>query len=50
VDSNVFLATIIPDNNTQKAHNLIQFIKVKQLQIAVPTLFRYEVVAVIRNI
>ncbi|MCL4256304.1 MAG: type II toxin-antitoxin system VapC family toxin [Anaerolineae bacterium] len=49
VDSNIFLATVIPDNQAQKAHDLIEFIEKKGLKIIAPTLFQYEIVAVIRK-
>jgi predicted nucleic acid-binding protein len=49
VDSNIFLATVIPDERMQKAYALIEYIEQKGLSITAPTLFRYEVVAVIRR-
>lgn len=49
VDSNVFLTTVIPDPLRQNAMNLIYHIERRNMQIIAPTLFRYELVAVLRK-
>ncbi len=49
VDSSVFLATVIPDPLRRNAMNLIYHIERRNVQIIAPTLFRYELVAVLRK-
>ncbi len=49
VDSNIFLSLVIPDENTSQANTIIRFWHKNQFQLAAPTLFQYELVAVIRK-
>jgi len=49
VDSNIFLSLVIPDENTSKSKAIIRLWHKNQIQLAAPTLFQYEAVAVIRK-
>ena len=49
IDSNIYLATIIPDPLRQKAIDLLSQIQQKNMQVVAPALFRYEIVAVLRK-
>lgn len=48
-DSNIYLATIIPDLQTERADALIAHWIVQDYTIAAPYLFRYEVMSVVRK-
>lgn len=47
VDSNIFIATVIPDSTTSQARALLKHWF--DVQLVAPALFRYEVIAVIRK-
>ena len=47
--SSILLATVLPERFSQEAIALITSLTGQQIQIAVPTLFHYEIVAVLRK-
>lgn len=49
VDSNIFIATVIPDSTTPQARALLKHWLSHDVQFFAPALFRYEVIAVIRK-
>ena len=49
LDSSILLATVLPERFSQEATALIMSLTGQQTQIAVPTLFHYEIVAVQRK-
>jgi predicted nucleic acid-binding protein len=48
-DSGIFIATVLKETYSPQAEQLIQQWREQQVQIAAPTLFRYEAVAVMRK-
>src|SRR5262249_4880666 len=49
VDSGILLATVLIEQYSKEAKALIKSLSEQQMQIAVPVLFRYEIVAVLRK-
>ena len=49
VDSGILLATVLIEQYSKEAKALIKSLTEQQMQIAVPVLFRYEIVAVLRK-
>ena len=49
VDSGIFLAAVLQEPYSKQADRLINFWNQQRIQIVAPTLFRYEVAAVIRK-
>jgi predicted nucleic acid-binding protein len=49
IDSGVLLATVLPDPVSTHADAVFQHVRDHSLSVAVPALFRYELVAVIRK-
>jgi predicted nucleic acid-binding protein len=49
LDSSILLATVLPERFSQEAIALLTSLTGQQTQIAVPTLFHYEIVAVLRK-
>jgi hypothetical protein len=48
-DSGIFLATVLNESQSQQADTIINYWIAKDIQVAVPTLFRYEIIAVLRK-
>jgi len=48
-DSGIFLATVLLEPHTSQAKALVAFWEETGIQVAAPTLFRYEIVAVTRK-
>ena len=49
LDSSIALATVLPERFSQEAIALIASLTGQQIHIAVPTLFHYEIIAVLRK-
>src|SRR5579859_5165245 len=49
IDSGILLATVLIEQHSEKAKSLVKLLTGQQTQIAVPVLFRYEIVAVMRK-
>lgn len=48
-DSGIFLATVLNESQSQQADTIINYWIDEDIQVAVPTLFRYEIIAVLRK-
>src|SRR5690349_5528756 len=48
-DSSIFLASIFQENLTPKARGIIKFWTTTNVTLAAPTLFQYEIIAVLRK-
>ena len=48
-DSGIFLAAVLDENHSERADALISFWIAEDIRIAVPVLFRYETIAVLRK-
>ena len=48
-DSGIFIATVLVETYSRQAEQLLRAWREQGIQIAVPTLFRYEIVAVMRK-
>lgn len=49
IDSNIFLALVLPDELRPQAQGLLHRVKEQRMQISAPVLFRYELIAVVRK-
>jgi predicted nucleic acid-binding protein len=49
IDSGILLATVLIEQYSKEAKALIKSLTEQQIEIAVPVLFRYEIVAVMRK-
>ena len=48
-DSGIFIATVLVETYSQQAEQLVRTWREQAVQVAVPMLFRYEIVAVMRK-
>src|SRR5260221_3173636 len=48
-DPGIFLATFLNKSQSQQADTIINYWKDEDIQVAVPTLFRYEIITVLRK-
>src|SRR5258708_15844536 len=49
IDSGILLATVLTEQYSKEAKTLVKSLTGQQTQVAVPMLFRYEIVAVLRK-
>ena len=49
IDSGILLATVLTEQYSKEAKTLVKSLTGQQTQVAVPMLFRYEIVAVMRK-